>query len=223
MRLARRAGLGIAGVATALTVACGDDTTAPPQPTVGSLVVSVTGLPAGTDADVTVTGPGGFTQQLTTSDTLIGLEPGTYTLSADSVLSQQQTYAASPDTQAVSVTAGSTAAQASVSYAQVTGDLAVTAAGLPTGVDAALVVTGPAELSWAVTGADTLVGIPAGTYTVTATDTVVEGHRWTPDSTTRTVVVVAAAMAEVVVTYMQATGSLVVSVTGLPAGTDADV
>ncbi len=203
-------------------MACGDDTTAPPQPSTGGLAVTITGVPAGAAAGVTVTGPAGFSRALTASATLTGLEPGTYTVAAAAVLSAQQTYAATPDTQAVSVPAGG-AAQAAVTYTLVTGDLGVTPAGLPAGVDAALTVTGPAGFSRSLTGADTLVGIPAGTYTVTAADTVVGGHRYAPDSTTITVVVTAGTLAEAVVAYSQATGSLAVTITGLPAGADASV
>jgi len=48
----------------------------------GTLVVAVSGLPTGVDADVTVTGPGGLTIDLTQSRTLSGLAPGTYAVTA---------------------------------------------------------------------------------------------------------------------------------------------
>ncbi len=221
-RLLRLLRTTIACALTGLAVACGDDTAAPQQPTTGGLAVTITGLPRGAAAGVTVSGPAGFSRALTASDTLIGLEPGTYTVAATAVLAAQQTYAATPDTQAVSVPAGS-ATQAAVTYTLVTGDLAVTPSGLPAGVNAALTVTGPAGFSRSLTGADTLVGIPAGTYAVTAADTVVGGQRYAPDSTTVAVVVTAGTLAEVIVAYSQATGSLAVTITGLPTGAAAGV
>ncbi len=49
-----------------------------------SLAVTVTGL-TGLDADVTVTGPGGYSEHLTATQTLTGLARGTYTLTAGTV------------------------------------------------------------------------------------------------------------------------------------------
>jgi glucose/arabinose dehydrogenase len=62
----------------------------------GSLDVSIIGLPAETNASVTVTGPAGYTRALTASAALRYLEPGTYTLSAASVASNLTTHAPSP-------------------------------------------------------------------------------------------------------------------------------
>ena len=50
-----------------------------------SLAVTVTGLEAGLAADVTVTGPGGYSEHLTATQTLTGLARGTYTLTAGTV------------------------------------------------------------------------------------------------------------------------------------------
>ena len=49
------------------------------------LLVKVEGLPPGLDAAVTVTGPGGFTQALTRSQALKGLQPGHYIIYAATV------------------------------------------------------------------------------------------------------------------------------------------
>ena len=72
----------LVGLSTGL-VACGDD---PVQPATGALQVDVVGLPAGTNAQITVEGPGGFTRQLTQSQTLSALSVGSYTVSAGEVL-----------------------------------------------------------------------------------------------------------------------------------------
>ncbi len=53
-----------------------------------------------------------------------------------------------------------------MTYSLVTGDLAVTMTGLPAGVEAEVVLTGPEGFSQSLTGADTLIGLPIGTYSV---------------------------------------------------------
>jgi hypothetical protein len=86
----------------------------------GGLTVSVTGLPAGTAAAISVTGPSGFSRPVTTTETLTGLASGSYTVSADNVTVGGATYAGNIDRPTVAVTAGSTAA-VSVSYGVATG------------------------------------------------------------------------------------------------------
>ena len=98
----------LVGLSTGL-VACGDD---PVQPATGALQVDVVGLPAGTNAAVTVEGPGGFTRQLTQSQTLSALGVGSYTVSAGEVPGFVAQVSGSPAT----VSAGATVL-VSVAYA----------------------------------------------------------------------------------------------------------
>jgi hypothetical protein len=58
-------------------------------PDKGSLRVNVSGLPAGTDGSVNVTGPGGFRQDLASSMTVTGLEPGPYVVRGSQVTLHQ--------------------------------------------------------------------------------------------------------------------------------------
>jgi hypothetical protein len=83
--------------------------------TAGGLTVTVTGLPGGLNAAVTVTGPGEYNSQLTATQTLTGLRPGTYTVAAADVSNGSSRYPASPASQSVSVAAGATA-NATVTY-----------------------------------------------------------------------------------------------------------
>lgn len=62
----------------------------------GTLEVAVAGLSAGTAAQVEVTGPTGYVQQLTQSGALTGLPVGTYTVSAAPVPGFTATVAGSP-------------------------------------------------------------------------------------------------------------------------------
>jgi hypothetical protein len=82
----------------------------------GALDIVVGGLPAGVDADVTVTGPGGFSTTLTSSVTLADLSPGDYTIVAEPVSSAEVTYGPEPLSQTVAV-GGTETTMATVTYA----------------------------------------------------------------------------------------------------------
>lgn len=86
-----------------------------PAPQQGSLALAISGLPSGTAAQVKVTGPGGFSQTVTGSQTLSALTAGSYTVAAERVLSGSINYIPAPASQSISVTAGGTGA-AAVSY-----------------------------------------------------------------------------------------------------------
>lgn len=75
----------------------------------GRLLVDVQGLPAGSPGAVQVSGPDGFSQTVTTTRTLAGLRPGTYTVTAAEVSAAGATYTASPASLQVNVAAGVTA------------------------------------------------------------------------------------------------------------------
>lgn len=94
------------------TVTCAGNT--------GGLTLTVSGLPPGTAAAVTVTGPNGFSQGITATETLTGLTPGSYTTSAATVRAGGNSYTATVDRPSVTVAAGATAAVA-VNYLVATG------------------------------------------------------------------------------------------------------
>jgi len=73
-----------------------------PGATTGSLQVSINSLPSGTNASVRVTGPNNFVQDLTASQTLASLAPGSYTVTAANVSAGSATYTATPATQSCS-------------------------------------------------------------------------------------------------------------------------
>lgn len=88
--------------------------------TTGALTVTISGLPNGLEAAVTVTGPGGFSRRLTATRTLNDLAPGDYTITASEVASGGTTYTASPAARTVAVAAGATAT-ATVTYGPAAG------------------------------------------------------------------------------------------------------
>jgi len=107
-----------------LLVACGGGSgsggtpgpVTPPAATTGALTVTVSGLPAGVNAAVRVTGPGNYQQDLPQTQTLANLAPGSYTVAAAPVTTGGVTYQSASGAQAVTVSAGATAL-ATVAYA----------------------------------------------------------------------------------------------------------
>ena len=105
------------------------------------------------------------------------------------------------------------------------GSLAVTVAGLPAGANGAVTVTGPSSFSQTVTATTTL-SVPPGSYTVAATGVTVSGTNYTATVSGSPATVTSSATATSTVTYAAvpaANGSLNVTLTGLPAGTNGAV
>ncbi|BDB26690.1 hypothetical protein Tamer19_21100 [Cupriavidus sp. TA19] len=74
----------------------------------GELMISISGLPSGTSAAITVLGPGEFRQTLTQPSTLT-LAPGSYTVVAANVLTSSGLLQPQPPSQTVGVAAGARA------------------------------------------------------------------------------------------------------------------
>jgi hypothetical protein len=182
----------------ALTACGGGD---PSGPSMGSLTVSVSGLPGGTSADVLVTGPLGFTRSIDSSETLSGLTPGSYTLKASGVSAGGSLYAANPDSQVVVVSQGTTPASASIDYQVAGGSLTVNISGMPSGNAADVTVTGPGGYNRAVTASDTLTGLAAGSYTVAAQSVSAGCGVYDPTPTSQTASVTDGAGASANVSY----------------------
>jgi hypothetical protein len=170
------------------------------DPSGPSLRVSVLGLPNGSAAAVTVSGPGGYSQSITATQTLTGLTPGPYSIAATSVSFGPSHYSPSPANQTVTV--GSAPATASIFYTTAHGNLGITIDGLGTASTAAVTVTGPGGYTRAVGATSTLAGLNPGTYTVTARDTLATGGTpYTASPPSQDVSVAASATATAVVTY----------------------
>ncbi len=110
-------------------------TTGPVTPTpitTGALNLTTSGLPAGVNASVRITGPNNYQQDLTQPQTISGLAPGSYTIAAAPVSANNVTYQPAPASQTASVAAGVTA-NASVAYSGAA--LALTTAEVVTGLD----------------------------------------------------------------------------------------
>ena len=188
-------------------------------PRTGALSLKVQGLPTGTPAQVTLSGPGNFSRVLTGDDVVASLTPGEYTIASASVLNGNARYAPAPDTQKVTITKSDTPVDVTVSYQLTTGGLALSVGGAPEGSSPTVRVTGPKGFNKTVTASTTFEGLDAGTYTIFAQELVANQQRFAPDRPAQSVVVLADLTPTAAsVQYAQTTGNLTVSVTGLPAG-----
>ncbi|MFL5515943.1 MAG: CARDB domain-containing protein [Gemmatimonadales bacterium] len=169
-----------------LLAACGGD---PVGPVVGSLALNVSGLPAGTPAQIHITGPGGFAKDVAATATLSGLTPGGYLVAAAVVTTGDHAYTPSPVSQNVTVSDSPTPAGAVVSYAPASGSLTLTVTGLPVGTDPAITVTGPDGYSRSVTSSLTLSALAPGDYTVTALPVSDGATQYTPSPSSRTITI----------------------------------
>jgi hypothetical protein len=161
-----------------------------PSTPFGNLRVTVLGLPSGTAASVTVSGPNSFNQSLTGTRTFPQITPGSYTVSAASVTANSREYTPNPASQTIVVPAGTGFVNANVFYSAPTGALAINITGLGSGSTAAVTVTGPGYTQ-DVPASTILVDLDPGSYTVTARDTVALGgtpHTASPASQAVTVV-----------------------------------
>jgi hypothetical protein len=84
MKSLRIRAIAMASIAMLALTACGEDDPVNPTVTNGSLVITVSGLPAGTNAALTVTGPNSYSQTPTGTTTL-SVAPGSYTVAAAQV------------------------------------------------------------------------------------------------------------------------------------------
>ena len=103
-----------------------DDPAGPVTPANGTLTVTVSGLPTGVNAAVTVTGPGSYSQSPTASATY-SVAPGTYTVAAAQVTTNNVRYNAAITGSPATVTSNATAT-ATVTYS-ITANPTVTLSG----------------------------------------------------------------------------------------------
>ncbi|MFL5578317.1 MAG: hypothetical protein ACJ79S_20375 [Gemmatimonadaceae bacterium] len=191
-RITRRAAIAVAALCppAALALAsCGGGSDGPSGPATGALAITVAGLPAAAPAAVVVTGPSGYTAQVTATGTLSSLAPGSYRVAASEVDAGETLYAPTSRLQTVSVAAGSTPASAAVSYAVNSGTLTVTVSGLPQGAAANVSVSGPSGFApRTLAGASsTLTRLRPGSYTITVAPITVGGDVYdAPDEAART-------------------------------------
>lgn len=192
-----------------------------PNPMLGSLEVSIAGLPSGTNANVNLSGPGGYSRMLTASQTLTGLTPGSYSITAANLTAGGVTFASSLTGSPANISAG-TVSKASVSYAAQTGSLQVNITGLDSGVNAAVTIAGPGGFSQLLSASKTLTGLAPGNYAFSPAKVISGGTVFTPP-VGGTVAVAAGGTTTVTVPYQPTRASLRVDIAGLPSGVRGNV
>jgi hypothetical protein len=188
----------------------------------GAIAVAVTGLPAGRPGAVQVTGPDGFSRSVTATATLTDLVPGAYRVVAATVAANGITFRPTPDTLTVTVRASVVAAPAAVVYAAQVGRVVLTTSGVPADAAPVLTLTGNG-LTRALSGAATLDSLPVGSYTVSAVPLTVAGVRYAPAPREQSVTISTGATTTVTVAFAVVPTVVDIPVTGLPAGTPANI
>jgi len=204
----------------ALVAACHESN----GPRTGKLALNIAGLPTGTNAQVTLTGPANFSRVLSTTEVVANLKPGEYTITAAPVFNGQTRYSALAATQTVTIEKSNVAVDASVAYTVSSAIMTVTVTGTPVGGAAAVRVTGPNSFSQTLTTTTTLEGLEPGSYFIVAPEIVVADQRFTASPTSRQVQLTAGLNPTTVpISYAQITGTLTFAITGLPNGISADI
>lgn len=185
-------------------------------PTVVDL--SVSGLPNGTAADITLTSPAGVASPITATTRIAPAASGRWRLSAGSVTSGGATYLPTPTSRDTTVAAGDTL-RLPVQYTITTGSLAVVVAGLPGGATGSVSITGPGGYARTVTSTTTLGLLAPGSYRLTAANVSAAGTTYLPSPASQSVTVVASLVAApATVSYALATGAVTISTSGLAGG-----
>jgi hypothetical protein len=181
-------------------LACGGGSD-PSGPVSGSLAVSVSGLPGGASAAISVSGPGGFARSLTGTQTLSNLAPGAYSLTASNVSFGGSAYSPTPVSQSVTVSEGDAPTPAAVTYQTVITGLTVTIDGLPNGTAADVTVTGPGGFSQTISATQTFTNLTPGTYTIAANGVSSGGTDYSPNPANQTASVTTGHVASASVSY----------------------
>ena len=189
----------------------------------GSLSVGVSGLPAGTLPNVTVTGPDGFSRTVSASSTLAGLSPGAYRIAADAVTSNGRTFAPEIAMLDRAVAASASPTSATFAYRLASGALVVAIDGLPVGASASAIVTGPNDFRRTVSAGDTLGNLSPGAYSVTADPVAVGVDAYRIGAPANIDVVPSLSPVTASLRFALATGRLHITLSGLPVGVNASV
>jgi hypothetical protein len=193
-------------------------------PRTGKLSLTVVGLPTGTSAQVTLSGPNNFSRVLTASDIVANLKPGDYAIKAASIRDGLTRYSPLTDSQTVTITKSNVPVAASVAYAVSSAVLTVTVNGAPTADPAAVRVTGPNGFNQTIAATTTFAGIDPGIYLIVAPEILSNQQRFAASPGSRQVQLSPGLNPTTIpVVYAQITGNITFAVAGLPTGVTANI
>ena len=212
MAVSRRFVPHLFGALVAVVAACKD-----PHPTTGSLQIEIDGLPAGGAGKVVVTGPDRFSQIVTTTTTLSGLQPGEYRTRIDSVTHENDRYGAAVVLDTFEVVAGQTD-ELTATYSLASGSINFTVTGVPPGASADIRLVAP-SMNITATGSGIVHGLPPGKiYIHTDTFSTMQGDRLGSPKIKDSVTLTASATpVPVTVNYTTVSGTLTLTVNGMPS------
>jgi hypothetical protein len=179
----------------------------------GSMALNIAGLPTGAPGAVTITGPGSYSASFTSSATIDNLTPGTYTVAATNVTSGSL-FVPTPAGQQVVITASAEAVVVNVSYVSTGTSLNVQILGLPANMSGSVTIAGPNGYAQSLIASQLLIGVPAGSYTITAAAVGATCTTFAPLPPTQTVSVGAGQTASASVTYSSGVGGLNLCIDG---------
>ncbi len=190
----------------------------------GALTVVSNGLAQSVPAAIVVTGPGGFTRNVTATTSITGLTPGTYVVAASTAQTGVHSYAPTPASQTITVTASANPAQVVVTHTLSSTLVQLNITGLPGGVAGNVTVTGPAGFSRVLTASSLLTGLTPGSYTIAASTVQHGTSLYAANPASQTLNLQASTVAtSAAVNYASANSGLNVTINGLPGGTSASV
>lgn len=188
----------------------------PTGPNVGALTVTVSGLPAGAAAAITVSNTEGFSQVVTATSTLEGLPTGTYAVTSAEVNGDGDLFAGPLPAQ-VRVRRGSTASFAA-DYTLASGSISFTATGIPAGATAQATLSGPGGITRQAAIPGLTRGLAPGSWSISTPQALDDGHLWSAGPQVAQLVAVGSTPITIPLTFSLASGVLEVSFSGLPEG-----
>lgn len=185
--------------------ACGTRPTTPqpPEPGKAGLEVTVNGLPAGLDAQVTVTFEGAVVAEVAETVTLPSLAPGDYTVAADEVADGAGVYVPDPPHAVVRLEADEVGAS-HVEYRlqdPTLGSIALVITGLPSDAGALVDVVAPGGVRVSVEASSTLRDLTPGEYLIEALPVAPDSATFTPSTATQSIMVAAGDVSDAAVGY----------------------
>lgn len=206
---------GLAGALIAMLGACRDGTPVDPDQRPSALRIDISGLPTGAEADVRITGPGGFSRTLTGSDLVAPLAPGRYSLRFTEVRSGGFTYATQPAQLDTTLLPGDTL-RYGAQFSVATGALAVHIDGLPGGVPASVRITG-SGLSRVANGSVVFGDLPPGPYAIAIDSVSAGGTAFKGSGAAQVQIAASTTPTTLTVHYENLLGVLLLTATGFPA------
>lgn len=194
-----------------------------PDPTpIGAMMVTVAGVTNGL-ADISVSGPSGYSRAITSTGALSNLAAGRYVLTARTVVAAGRSYVPMAATQDIDIGSDGVPVAVTVTYRMESVAIVVSVTGLSGGTTARMTLTPPVGAPIAVTGDLVLDSVAPGRWRLDAEPVSHNGHTYRPHPASYDFNVDANAIGRMPIDYALSTGGIAVAVSGLPASAAGNV